>query len=262
MALNRPLDLAILLAASGVTVISGLARGIDTVAHRGAISGGGRTIAVQGRGLAGVFPPENEDLADIIAANGAVVSELPMTFEPIGANFPARNRIIAGMSLATIIVEARKRGGALITARLAQEYDRHVLAVPGRVDNPCSEGPHVLIRDGATLVTGIDDIMEALGTIGETLKDYASTQAVSAQGKADMPLMDFADMNMSDDELNVLNCLGNEPKHIDSIIIETSRRAGEVSSVLTGLQLKGLIKQSAGGFFSKRAFKGSDTSKV
>ena len=247
-----------LLAAAGVTVISGLARGIDTVAHRGAIAGGGRTIAVQGRGLGGVFPPENEDLAEIISANGAVVSELPVSFEPIGSNFPARNRIIAGMSLATIIVEARKRGGALITARLAQEYNREVMAVPGRVDNPCSEGPNTLIREGATLVTGIDDIMEALGSIGSTLKDYARDMAGHAQSKLDMPLFSSDDLNLTDDERLILDKIESEPIHIDAVIYHSGRKPGLVNSVLTSLQLKGLIRQMPGGFFVRKPGKIAD----
>lgn len=241
-----------LLASAGVTVVSGLARGIDTVAHRGAIAGGGRTIAVQGRGLGGVFPPENADLAEIIAANGAVVSELPINFEPIGSNFPARNRIIAGLSLATVIVEARKRGGALITARLAQEYHREVMAIPGRVDNPCSEGPHALIRDGATLVTGIDDIMECLGNIGSTIKDYAAEKSRLAQDMLDMPLFNAEELNLSDDERLVFDALDSESVHIDTIIYKSSRKPGVVNAVLTSLQLKGLIRQMPGGFFMRK----------
>lgn len=242
-----------LLASAGVTVVSGLARGIDTVAHRGAIAGGGRTIAVQGRGLGGVFPPENTDLADIIAANGAVVSELPVNYEPIGANFPARNRIIAGLSLATVIVEARKRGGALITARMAQEYNREVLAVPGRVDNPCSEGPHSLIREGATLVTGIDDIMEAIGSVGATIKEYAGNKAVQAVARLEPTLFDDFQLNLSDDEQSVYDKLSSDPIHIDYIIYHTGRAPGRVNAALTGLQLKGLIKQTPGSFFTRKS---------
>lgn len=245
--------LAHLLAAAGVTVVSGLARGIDTVAHRGAIAGGGRTFAVQGRGLGGVFPPENSDLADIIAANGAVISELPITMEPIGANFPARNRIIAGLSLATIIVEARRRGGALITARLAQEYNREVLAVPGRIDNPCSEGPHALIREGATLVTGIDDIMEAIGAVGATLKDYAGEKASQAVARLEPNLFDNFNFNLSDDEQLILEKLSSEPQHVDYVIYHTGRTPGRVNAALTSLQLKGLIKQLPGSFFALKS---------
>ncbi len=238
-----------LLASSGFTIVSGLARGIDTAAHRGAIAAGGRTIAVQGRGLGGVFPPENKDLADIITNNGAMVSELPIDFEPIGANFPARNRIIAGLSLATIIVEARKRGGALITARLAMEYNRDVMAVPGRIDNPCSEGPNSLIRDGATLITGIDDIMETLGAIGNTIKPYVDKESAKAQASVEQTLFDAGELNLSDDENIVLGQLSKEPQHIDNVIIHSGRSVGKVNSALTALQLKGLIKQMPGNFF-------------
>ena len=242
--------IAHLLAASGFTIVSGLARGIDTAAHRGAIAAGGRTIAVQGRGLGGVFPPENEDLAETISKNGALVSELPVNFEPIGANFPARNRIIAGMSLATIVIEARKRSGALITARLAMEYNRDVMAVPGRIDNPCSEGPNSLIRDGATLITGIDDIMETLGAIGNTIKSHVEIQSSKAQTAVEKTLFDDVELNLSDDETVIYKQLSKDPVHIDSVIVHTGRTVGKVNSALTALQLKGLVKQMPGNFFS------------
>ena len=238
-----------LLASSGFTIVSGLARGIDTAAHRGAISAGGRTIAVQGRGLGGVFPPENEELAGIITQNGALVSELPVNFEPIGANFPARNRIIAGLSLATLVIEARKRGGALITARLAMEYNRDVMAVPGRIDNPCSEGPNSLIRDGATLITGIEDIMEVLGTIGQTIKTHVAGESAKAQKSVEESLFDISELNLSDDENSIFGHLSKEPIHIDNVIVHSGRSVGKVNSALTGLQLKGLIKQLPGNFF-------------
>ena len=239
-----------LLASSGFTIISGLARGIDTAAHRGAIAAGGRTIAVQGRGLAGVFPPENAELANNIVDNGALISELPVNFEPIGANFPARNRIIAGMSLATIVIEAKKRGGALITARLAMEYNRDVMAVPGRIDNPCSEGPNSLIRDGATLITGIDDIMEVLGTVGDIIKPHAAKESAKAETQIEKSLFDVAELNLNGDESDIYNHLSKEPVHIDSVVIDSGRSVGKVNAALTALQLKGLVKQHPGNYFT------------
>ncbi|MBA4398029.1 MAG: DNA-protecting protein DprA, partial [Syntrophus sp. (in: bacteria)] len=163
-----------LLAASGFTIASGLARGIDTAAHKGALSAKGRTIAVQGCGLANVFPPENDKLAAMIAESGAVVSELPMSYEPLAENFPARNRIIAGLSLGVLVVEAPHNSGALLSAKAALDYDRDVMAVPGKIDSPLSGGCHKLIKDGAKLVDSLDDILEAIGCVGQGLKPHVA----------------------------------------------------------------------------------------
>ena len=160
-----------LLAGAGFTVVSGLARGIDSFAHHGAVEAGGRAIAVLGNGLTGIYPPENQALAEKILENGAWFSELPMKASVRRENFPVRNRIIAGMSLGTLVVEAATRSGALITARLASDYNREVFAVPGRLQEPMAEGVNALIRDGiAKLVTGLDDILEGLGEVGYQLR--------------------------------------------------------------------------------------------
>ena len=247
--------LAHLLAAAGFTIVSGLARGIDTAAHRGALTAEGRTIAVQGCGLANVFPPENQDLADRIAANGAVISELPLAFEPLATTFPMRNRIISGLSLATIVIEARPRSGALITARLATEQNREVMAVPGRVDAPGSFGPHSLIKDGAKLVTNIEDILDALGPVGATLHDHATTAAnaaATAQETAPADLFDLADLKLTQPESTLYNTLDHEHLHVDQIINLSNLTCAQTNAALISLQLKGLIKQLPGGYYQKR----------
>jgi DNA processing protein len=159
------------LARAGLTIVSGMARGIDGAAHRGAISAGGRTIAVLASGVLNPFPPEHVKLADEIASQGAVVSEAAPTMPPLAGMFPQRNRIISGLTLGTIVVEAADRSGALITARHAMEQGREVFAVPGQVDSPGSSGPHRLLRDGAKLVRCVDDVLEELGPLAEAAPD-------------------------------------------------------------------------------------------
>ena len=155
------------LARAGLTITSGLARGVDAAAHKGALAAGGRTVAVLGSGVLNIYPPEHRDLAEQVVSNGAVVSEAAPHSEPFSGAFPQRNRIISGMSLGVIVVEASLRSGALITARHAMEQGREVFAVPGRVDSRMSQGCHRLIRDGAKLVESIDDVLEELGPLVE-----------------------------------------------------------------------------------------------
>ncbi len=240
-----------LLAAAGFTIVSGLARGIDSAAHRGAIAADGRTIAVQGRGLAGVFPPENTDLAQRIAENGDVISELPLRYEPLSGTFPARNRIISGLSLATIVVEARKRSGALITAHSAMEQNREVMAVPGRVDAPGSAGPHKLIKDGAVLVENIQDILEALGQVGKILKSHAAEAATKAKRAVEPALFNIEQIHLTETESAVFDCLDLEPSHTEHVISRSQVAPSGVYASLTSLQLKGLVKQLPGGFYQK-----------
>jgi len=239
------------LASAGFTVCSGMARGIDTAAHQGALSAGGRTIAVQGCGLANIFPPENKKLFELIAESGACVSELPLRYEPLAVNFPPRNRIIAGLSLGTIVVEAALRSGALITAKAALDYNREVMAVPGKIDSPLSKGAHQLIKEGATLIESVEDVMQALGCIGEQLASHVSAAAAEAAERAEKSLFDVSQLKLSGDERKIYDCLDKEPVHIEQIIAETDLPAGSVNAALISLRLKGLIKQLPGSLFAK-----------
>lgn len=244
--------LAHLLAAAGFTIVSGMARGIDTAAHQGALSAQGRTIAVQGCGLANIFPPENNKLFRLISESGACISELPLGYEPLSENFPSRNRIIAGLSLASIIVEAGYRSGAMITAKCAVEYNREVMAVPGKIDSPLSKGPHSLIKQGAKLIESVEDVMEALGYIGKQLKEHASGAAGQAKEKIETPLFDVSELNLTDYERKIYDCLDNEPLHVDQIIAATNIEPGLINASLISLRLKGLIKQLPGSFYIKK----------
>jgi len=241
--------LAHFLSSAGFTIVSGMARGIDTAAHQGALSAGGRTIAVQGCGLASIFPPENKKLFEFIAESGACISELPLRYEPLAENFPPRNRIIAGLTLGTIVVEAGLNSGALITARAALDNNREVMAVPGKIDSPLSKGTHKLIKQGAKLVESVEDIMETLGYIGQRLQRYATAAAEKASEKVETPLFDISKLNLTSIERKTYDYLGKEPAHIEQIIEMTNLSAGSINASLISLQLKGLVKQLPGSLF-------------
>jgi DNA processing protein len=239
------------LASAGFTIISGMARGIDTAAHQGALSASGRTIAVQGCGLANIFPPENKKLFELIAQSGACISELPLQYEPLSENFPPRNRIIAGLSLGTIVIESPLNSGALITARAALDYNREVMAVPGKIDSPLSKGAHKLIKEGAKLIESVEDVMETLGYIGEQLAEHAAIAAEKAAAKQEKPLFEIKELKLSGGEKSIYELLSKEPLHIEQLIMDTNLSAGIVNAGLISLRLKGLVKQLPGSLFVK-----------
>jgi DNA processing protein len=225
------------LAARGVTIVSGLARGIDGAAHRGAIAAGGRTLAVLGSGVDVLYPPEHHELATDVERHGALVSQFPRGTPPMPRNFPARNRVIAGLALGVVVVEAAERSGALITAGLAGDLGREVFAVPGRLTSETSRGTHRLIQEGAKLVQDWADVVEELPDEWRRLvrTDVAHTSDASP------PPDDQTD------EGRVLALLkSDEPQHIEDLIVRSGLPAGRTSAVLMGLEIGGWARQLAG----------------
>ena len=203
-----------------------------------------------------IYPPENKDLADQISKSGAVISELPLSFAPLSQMFPARNRIISGLSLGTIVAEARLRSGALITAREAMDQNREVMTIPGRIDAPGSGGPHQLIKDGAQLVESVEDVMDALGQIGDLLKVHTCKTTSKAEGSRETELFDppgdKPQLKLTDIESTIMSNLEKDPIKVDEIVSQTARSAGEINAALTLLQLKGLAKQLPGSYYQSR----------
>jgi DNA processing protein len=224
------------LAGQQVTIVSGMARGVDTAAHAGAIAGGGTTVAVLGTGLERIYPQENQALFHQIARHGAVVSEFSLDSGPDAHHFPARNRIISGMCHGTVVVEAAGRSGSLITARLAAEQNREVFAVPGNIHSFKSVGTHDLIRQGAKLVAHARDILEEFDHIGPL------DQQQAAPAPAALPPLTEA-------EAMVMHCLEAEPVHIDDLARQLPLAPGMLPGLLLQLELKGLVSQYAGKRF-------------
>lgn len=235
-------NLAAGLAARGITVVSGMARGIDTRVHRGALEKG-RTVAVLGSGLDVVYPRENRDLKENINQQGAVVSEFPLGTEPLSYNFPRRNRIISGMSLGTVVVEAPVKSGALITADFALEQGREVFAVPGSIRSPYSRGCHKLIKEGARLVEGLEDILDELDIFLEGAKE---------DGNNPVSKENDTGTDNSPEEETVLLAVPFEAVHMDKIIEKTGFSVSRAGNALLNLELKGLITQLPGKYFMRR----------
>lgn len=233
------------LAELGITIVSGLARGIDAAAHHGALRTGGKTVAVLGCGLSHVYPEEHQELFESIGCQGAVISELPMATPPIAYNFPGRNRIISGMSIAVVVVEASLKSGALITADFALEQSRDVFAVPGKIDQPTSQGTNQLIRQGAKLVTCFEDVLQELEP--EIRKRTRRSCAVE---KKEVSSDTFV-AGLSEEETGLVNLLSDEPVYIDELARQSGRLLSDVTSLLLKLELKKVIKQLPGKYFIK-----------
>ncbi|MBC7327012.1 DNA-protecting protein DprA [bacterium] len=219
----------------GFTVVSGLARGIDASAHRGALEGGGRTIAVLGCGIDIAYPMENKELMDEIARKGAIVSEFAPGTPPQPWHFPVRNRIISGLSLGTVMVQAPEGSGALITADLALEQGREVFAVPGNIEDPRSKGPHQLIKEGAKLVEFVEDIITELG--------------IPSQISHPAPAVSTPNLFLPPEEEQLLKLLSYEERYIGDISRDAGLPPSRVASILTMLELKGLVKRLPGDHF-------------
>lgn len=228
-------SLAYQLAHAGFTVVSGLARGIDTAAHRGAIKAKGRTLAVLGGGVDSIYPPENTQLAEEIAKHGAVLSEFSIGRQPDKTTFPIRNRIISGLSMGVLVVEAGLTSGALITANQALEQGRSVFAVPGRIDSPASRGTHMLIKNGAHLVESVDDILQEYEFL---IPSLGLNKPLPAESRPAPPL--------DDEEAAIVKSLEEGEKNVDEIIRMTGIEASRIGSIMLGLEMKKIVRLHPG----------------
>ncbi len=225
------------LAQQRITVVSGMARGIDTAAHRGALKGKGLTLAVLGSGINVIYPKENTKIYHEIIDSGAVISEFPYNTNPEPGNFPIRNRIISGLSQGVVVVEAKKKSGALITADFALEQGRDVFAIPGPVSSPNSEGTNNLIKQGARLISGIEDILEEYSEIVPRLEP----------GKSREKELQFLD----NEEKLIIQCMSYEPVHFDELIKNTGLEIGVLSTLLFKIEFKGIVKSLPGNYYVK-----------
>lgn len=222
-------ELASFLVQNGITIVSGMARGIDAIAHRAALEAGGRTFAVLGSGVDRIYPPEHRHLAEQIMDHGGLFSDYPLGTPPEGSNFPPRNRIISGLSMATVVVEAGKSSGALITASFAAEQGREVFAVPGKINAPQSEGVNRLIQQGACPLLQVEDVLEALNL--QQICEHRSARMLLPADEIEMQL---------------LQVIGNEPLHVDEIGIKSGLSIANVTATLAMMELKGMVQQVGG----------------
>lgn len=251
------------LARAGMTIVSGLARGIDGFAHRAALQAGGRTIAVCASGLKHIYPSEHQNLAREIAAQGAVLSESPLNCRPTRGLFPQRNRIVSGLCLGVVVIEASRTSGTLHTARHAMEQGREVFAVPGPIDSRESDGCHALIRDGVKLVRGVDDILEDLTPLINPLQTTArhtgrtvsapalnSTPQASASAAAqpvrEVEIRTPRELNLTEQQSTILNLLHETPVLVDTVIEQSGLEPSRVLSTLTILEMKRLVQRLPG----------------
>ncbi len=229
---------------AGYTVISGLARGIDSCAHRGALQAGGRTLAVMAGGLSRIYPPEHKGLADQVAASGALLSEAAMRMDPMAGMFPARNRIISGMSQAVVLVEAAEKSGALITASHAADQGRPVLAVPGPVDGDASSGTNALIRQGAILCRGVEDILEELEGVSPRTERQAAAAAPPATPATPPPGLDA-------DQRRVWEFLAEQPRHLDEMVQRLGLSVPQLSGMLLTMEMKKVVRRLPGNRYER-----------
>jgi DNA processing protein len=228
------------LAKAGITIVSGLARGIDAAAHRGALDAGGRTIAILGSGLANIYPREHANLAKEVSRSGAVISEYAPHCPPRCGQFPQRNRLIAGLTLGTLVIEAPDRSGALITARLAGELNRDVFALPGPINSRASRGCNQLIRDGAILVQSVEELIDELGPLGEAIP--------TANGHV---IRNSGELNLNEIENCVLNAIEPTGTLIDEVIATTPYTAQQVITVISVLEIRRMIRRLSGQYVSR-----------
>ncbi|MFA4966947.1 MAG: DNA-processing protein DprA [Candidatus Margulisiibacteriota bacterium] len=247
--LNTAKQFAFELASLGITVISGMALGIDAAAHEGALDAGGRTIAVLGCGVDRIYPPENSELySKIIEKGGAIVSEYPIGFPHDKWTFPQRNRIISGLSLGVIIIEGGYKSGAMITAKVALEQGREVFAVPQNIDSELGRGPHWLIKQGAKLVESVDDVLDELKFQIPNLKTCPE-RIEGSQTNPKSQLQKTRPENLSTEEEKIYNVLSATPKHFDQITISCGLSVQQVASLLTMLEIKKIVHQLPGKLF-------------
>ena len=242
------------LAGKGITIVSGMARGIDSAAHKGALLGRGRTIAVLGSGIDVIYPPENVDLYNNIARQGAIITEFPFESEPKGFHFPARNRIISGMSLGIVVVEASEKSGSLITARLGLDQGKEIFAVPGSIDAPGSKGTHKLLKEGAKLVENVHDILEEiLPQIEQRKKPCQGEEnkifSVHVNNRNETVPRQQSIRSLRSEEQGILKLLKKTPMYIDNIIEMSGHRTQDVLNILLYLELNGYIEQLPGKRF-------------